>query len=641
MLLSRFRSTLKVVLMATFATTAATRSATRGVVLYTGKDLRVADHLPLLTAHRECESVNHVICLDPRDFRNTDLGYEKKSLRSFGFMQESIKDLKLSLQEGGSDLDILIGRTEECIPAYCASILEEASNDSKNFLYCHDEIAWEEKTKLQALSSQFRDRRLPFTVKAKEFSWGGTLFTEEILTKSSYNVHSDLQFFTGFRKKVEGLGLVTTETLPVAPTWPEGGIGSKPRVNVHVEGSKEGLLEIANIDDIQGLWARLRSLGNCEVQKFGKDSIGGCAIMGAPTSPPSTSLSSTAIICCESRIDEDLKAHPHSAIPFTNYHGHGAELGGGERAAHRRLQHYVTHGTGRLSIYKETRNGMLGADYSSKLSVYLALGTITARQVLKAVKDFEESSGIADQNTYWLIFELLWRDYMRLYLLKHDRKIFYLGGVQGKEGRKKYPWGTNHSLLTAWREGATGFPLIDANMRELKATGFMSNRGRQIVASFLVRDMKQDWRHGAEWFESRLLDHDVASNWGNWQYAAGVGADPREDRYFNIVKQGKDYDPEAAYIRAWCPEIAHLPNRVLLDPRVLNVEQRTQLGITESVLPQVCVRLAMESFPAKGAGGRGGGGAGGRGGGGAGGRGRGGGKSKRKQQQHGFVPGRA
>merc|ERR1712146_563612 len=132
------------------------------------------------------------------------------------------------------------------------------------------------------------------------------------------------------------------------------------------------------------------------------------------------------------------------------------------------------------------------------------------------------------------------------------------------------------------------------------------------------------------------LDHDVGSNWGNWQYAAGVGADPREDRYFNIVKQGKDYDPDCQYIRAWCPEIAHLPNRVLLDPRVLSDEQRTQLRIDEAVLPRVCVKLAMESFPPKGARGAGGGGSGG----GRGNRGgRGGGSKGKKQQQHGFVPG--
>ena len=104
------------VIMASFASTGSA-AATRGVVLYSGKDLRVADHLPLLSAHRECESVNHVICLDPRDYRNTEIGYEKKSLRSFGFMQEAVKDLKLSLQEGGSDLDVLIGRTEEVLPA--------------------------------------------------------------------------------------------------------------------------------------------------------------------------------------------------------------------------------------------------------------------------------------------------------------------------------------------------------------------------------------------------------------------------------------------------------------------------------------------------------------------------------------------
>jgi deoxyribodipyrimidine photo-lyase len=622
--------------MASFASTgsAAMRGGARGVVLYKGNDLRVADHLPLLSAHRECESVNQVLCLDPRDYRNTLLGYEKKSLRSFGFLQESIMDLKLSLQEGGSDLDVLIGRTEEVIPAYCASLLSSSDNGgSANFLYCHDEIAWEEKTKLKALSNQLRDQRVPFSIKAKEYSWGGTLFTMDDL---NFNVHTDLQFFTNFRKKVEGSNLVTPSNLPVSPTWPESKVGTRPNVALLAKAEVDKL-ERAVLEDVHGMWSRLRSLGAGETQKFGKDSVSGCD-RGAPALVEGDAPRVPAI--CESAATHDLQPHPHTAIPFTNYRGEGPQMGGGERAAQRRLHHYVTNGTGRLSIYKETRNGMLGADYSSKLSVYLALGTITARQVLKAVKEYEASSGIANQNTYWLIFELLWRDYMRLYLLKHDRKIFYLGGVQGAEGRRKHPWGHNDALLDAWREGRTGYPLIDANMRELKATGFMSNRGRQIVASFLVRDLKQDWRYGAEWFESRLLDHDVASNWGNWQYAAGVGADPREDRYFNVVKQGKDYDPDGQYIRAWCPEIAHLPNRVLLDPRTLTDEQRTQLSIDETVLPKMCVRLAMESFPPKGAkGGRGGGrGGGGRGGGRGG---RGGASKAKKQQQHGFVPGRA
>merc|ERR1711871_1345439 len=541
--------------------------------------------------------------------------------------------------------DILIGRPEEVLPAYCAGILDKSTNSddkSDHYLYCYDEVCWEEKTLLKALVGRFRDKRVPFRVRSSEFGWAGTLFGPKDLNFDPAQLHSS---FTGFRKAVEKDSLVTPQNLPVLPSWPEIGVGSKNREKFPFSSqATDSTIEIASLDDITFLWSRLRALGNMEVEKFGKDSIAGCAI-GKPSGVSASSPSKSVI---GESTTSDLLPDPRSAVPFTNLRkevdeSEGSLLGGGEKAAERRLRHYVTDGVGKLSVYKQTRNGMLGADYSSKLSVYLALGNISARQVLAAVKSFEAKSGIADQNTYWLIFELLWRDYMRLYALKYGRKMFYLGGMQGETGRKKYLWGKDDSLLSKWREGKTGYPIIDANMRELRATGFMSNRGRQIVASFLVRDLKQDWRFGAEWFESNLLDHDVGSNWGNWNYAAGVGADPREDRYFNIVKQGNDYDPQAEYIRTWVPEAATLPNRALLDPRVLTDDQRSQLGIDSSVLPKPCVRLGMESFPPKGAGGgRGGGrgGGGGRGKGrGGGGRGGGGAKSNGRTQKHGFVPG--
>ena len=110
------------------------------------------------------------------------------------------------------------------------------------------------------------------------------------------------------------------------------------------------------------------------------------------------------------------------------------------------------------------------------------------------------------------------------------------------------------SRWTAWTRGTTGVPLVDAFMRELAATGFMGNRGRQIVASFLCRDLKVDWRLGAMHFEHALLDSDTSSNYGNWTYVAGVGCDPREDRYFNVPKQGRTHDPDGRFIRAWLPE---------------------------------------------------------------------------------------
>jgi len=115
---------------------------------------------------------------------------------------------------------------------------------------------------------------------------------------------------------------------------------------------------------------------------------------------------------------------------------------------------------------------------------------------------------------------------------------------------------------------------VDANMRELAATGFMSNRGRQNVASFLVRDLKVNWQLGAEYFESQLIDYDPCSNWGNWNYVAGVGTDPREDRYFNLLTQAKNYDPQGEYVRIWCPELAAITPDRIHRPDLLSASER-------------------------------------------------------------------
>jgi len=136
----------------------------------------------------------------------------------------------------------------------------------------------------------------------------------------------------------------------------------------------------------------------------------------------------------------------------------------------------------------------------------------------------------------------------------------------------------DETLLKIWIEGRTGIPFIDANMRELAATGFMSNRGRQIVASFLINDLKISWQMGAEYFESVLIDYDPCSNYGNWNYIAGVGSDPRENRYFNIMSQARKYDPEGDYVRLWIPEIAMLPKEAIHQPDNLSADDAEELG---------------------------------------------------------------
>jgi len=117
-----------------------------------------------------------------------------------------------------------------------------------------------------------------------------------------------------------------------------------------------------------------------------------------------------------------------------------------------------------------------------------------------------------------VVFELLWRDYFKFFAKKYGDRIFYLSGTVGKRynGGNERKWGMDPKQIQAWKDGMTGYPLVDANMRELKATGFMSNRGRQNVCSFLTIDMNMDWRYGGDYFEELLLDYDVHSNWGNW-----------------------------------------------------------------------------------------------------------------------------
>ena len=105
--------------------------------------------------------------------------------------------------------------------------------------------------------------------------------------------------------------------------------------------------------------------------------------------------------------------------------------------------------------------------------------------------------------------------------------------------------------FAAWCQGTTPYPLVNAIMKELNATGFITNRSRQIVASCLVNELGLDWRYGAAYFEQQLIDHDVAANWGNWQYIAGVGVDPRGGRHFNIEKQTQQFDPKSIYTKKW------------------------------------------------------------------------------------------
>ena len=216
---------------------------------------------------------------------------------------------------------------------------------------------------------------------------------------------------------------------------------------------------------------------------------------------------------------------------------------GGAAKADSHIQQYFERRL--VDTYKQTRNGLIGMDYSSKFSPWLAMGCISARSIAEKLLDYESQHGSND-GTYWLWFELLWRDYFRFIHFKFGSRLYWSKGLSS-QGSNPFDGGR----FRQWVSGNTGEQFVDAAMHELSETGFLSNRMRQIVASYWIYDMKGDWRAGAAWFESMLIDYDVYSNQGNWLYIAGKGTDPRGGRPFNIKKQAKDHDSDGIYQSMW------------------------------------------------------------------------------------------
>ncbi|MGB3591433.1 MAG: DASH family cryptochrome [Nonlabens sp.] len=237
----------------------------------------------------------------------------------------------------------------------------------------------------------------------------------------------------------------------------------------------------------------------------------------------------------------------------------GPYVVGGETAALDRLNYY-THESQLLTNYKWTRNRSLGMDYSSKLSPYMALGCISPRRVYFQVKDYE-SQIKRNISTWWLVFEVVWRDFFTFKSMKVGNAMFFTQGFTKKERE----FTKQYSLFEAWCNGTTGIPFIDAHMRQLNQTGYMSNRGRVNCSSFLVFDLKIDWTWGAAYFESQLIDYDVTSNWMNWHNQA------YQTWYTNPINQSLKYKA-ADYIKRWIPELDEIEDERIYIPWVLKRE---------------------------------------------------------------------
>jgi deoxyribodipyrimidine photo-lyase len=248
----------------------------------------------------------------------------------------------------------------------------------------------------------------------------------------------------------------------------------------------------------------------------------------------------------------------------------------GEEEAQRRLASFVEGEDPPIHRYAQSRN-RLDLPGTSHLSPYLRFGMVSARQAVVSARAAAEAGSNAQGRRgaeTWLN-EVIWREFY-VHILHH------FPHVRGSSFRAEYDqiaWENDAGAFAAWCEGRTGYPVVDAAMRQLVSTGWMHNRARMIVASFLVKDLLIDWRWGERFFMQHLVDGDPAANNGGWQWTAGTGTDAAPYfRIFNPILQGKKHDPDGAFVRHWLPELAPVPDRTLHAPWEMSDEVQREAG---------------------------------------------------------------
>ena len=228
---------------------------------------------------------------------------------------------------------------------------------------------------------------------------------------------------------------------------------------------------------------------------------------------------------------------------------------GGAKAGRKRLTHFVEHGLARYA----TERDFPAAGAHSRLSADLKFGTLGVRRIAHTVLATGPGASVDK-----FIAELRWRDFYTQVLVHHPH-------VEHGAFRREFdaiPWEGTEEWFQAWCEGRTGYPIVDAGMRELAVTGFMHNRVRMIVASFLTKDLLTNWQRGERWFMQHLVDGDLANNNGGWQWAAGTGTDAQPYfRIFNPTLQGVRFDPDGRYVRTWLPSLRDASSKALHSPR--------------------------------------------------------------------------
>ncbi len=254
----------------------------------------------------------------------------------------------------------------------------------------------------------------------------------------------------------------------------------------------------------------------------------------------------------------------------------GIDFESGEAAAKRKLMDFTSGAEAGVYRYAELRS-RLDLNGTAQLSPYLRFGMISARHCFlaaqEAVRQAPDEQSRRGAET-WLN-ELIWREF-------YIAILYHFPTVLSRSFRgdlRKISWRNDPSEFSAWCEGLTGYPVVDASMRQLLEMGWMHNRGRMIVASFLVKDLLVDWRWGENFFMEHLIDGDPAANNGGWQWTAGTGTDAAPYfRVFNPVLQGKKFDPQGKFIRSWVPELAGVPDKFIHTPWEMSKELQQQIG---------------------------------------------------------------
>jgi DASH family cryptochrome len=577
----------------------------KGLVWYRFNDLRTLDHQPLQAAHEICDEVCHIFIFDPTDLSKNEFGDLNICSKRFLFLLECIFELNNKLIKEGNSLLMFIGTTMHVL----ASIL---SFISCTHLFTHHDIGYNEQQLLYSLDNYCKQSKCQLSI---HYDYG-QLIPHSLLPFSPDQLGS----FSSFKKAVDKYQLIHHKDV-VSMSLCQHVLSWKPSM---ISLTELSLWLEENYQDIS-LFSFSSSLLSSSIEELEK-------------------IRSITYLWNELMTRNHLLEEIVDDTHFTLIHLHRhnlqsssvAKIQPGEIAGHQYLQYYCLgegRGEGRgegeeeahVTHYAQTRNELFGTTFSSKLSLYLATGCLTARQIhhqllkLMEEKASSSNSAVIKDNIDLFILHLLWRDYMQLYSLKAGKYLFsswnqlnkyYFSknpSIQSKlRSRFRFPSSDQNTEIIseiellerweAWKTGQTGYPLIDAAMKELNQTGYISNRMRQIVASFLIHDLEIPWYWGARYFESQLLDYDVASNYGNWQYIAGVycfqsphlplivqqevkgteeqgiptitsitNDEDEEERllskllsllekhrkYFHVIKQSILYDPDACYIQHW------------------------------------------------------------------------------------------